>query len=59
MPECPKCGAQNKKPVTQWTGGAKTKKPMAVQRFVCGKCGTSFVAWKDSKTGEVKTMTRK
>lgn len=56
--KCPKCGTDNK-PSTQWTGGAKTSKPMKVQRFVCSSCGTSYVSWKDSKTGETKTMTRK
>lgn len=42
-----------------WVGGAKTSKPMKVQRFVCSSCDTSFVAWMDSKTGRVKMMTRK
>jgi transposase-like protein len=57
--KCPKCGKDNKKPVTQWTGGAKTSKPMKVQRFVCASCGTSYVAWLDTKTGEYRAMTRK
>ncbi len=59
MPDCPKCGTRNEKAVTQWTGGAKTTKPMKVQRFVCSSCGTSFVAWTDAKTGAAKAMTRK
>ncbi len=59
LPECPKCGTENKKPAREWVGGAKTSKPMKVQRFFCSSCGTSFVAWKDSKTGKVKSMTRK
>jgi predicted nucleic-acid-binding Zn-ribbon protein len=59
MPKCPKCGKENSKPVTQWTGGAKTSKPMKVQRFVCSSCKTSYVVWVDSKTGAARTMTRK
>ncbi len=58
-PKCPKCGTVNEKPVTQWTGGARTSKPMKVQRFVCSSCGTSYVAWMDPKTKEYKVMTRK
>jgi len=59
LANCPKCGRENGKPATEWTGGAKTSKPMKVQRFLCPSCGTSYVAWTDSKTGAVKTMTRK
>lgn len=59
MARCPKCGAENSKPAREWVGGAKTSKPMNVQRYVCSSCGLSFVAWVDSKTGQVKTMTRK
>jgi transposase-like protein len=59
LARCPKCGRENRKPVTEWVGGARTSKSMNVQRFVCATCSTSFVAWKDSKTGQVKTMTRK
>ncbi|MDA4125467.1 MAG: hypothetical protein OK438_08520 [Thaumarchaeota archaeon] len=59
MPQCPKCGTENRKPTTEWVGGAKTSKPMKVQRFVCKSCETSFVAWKDSKTGESRSMMRK
>lgn len=59
MTKCPKCGTENRKPATEWTGGAKTSKPMKVRRFVCSSCGTSYVAWKDSKTGAEKVMTRK
>jgi transposase-like protein len=57
--KCPSCGTENAKPASAWTGGAKTSKPMKVQRFVCAKCGKSYVAWADSKTGETKVMTRK
>jgi len=57
--KCPKCGTDNIEPATQWKAGAKTSKPMKVQRFVCSSCGTSYVSWKDPKTGEMKTMTRK
>jgi len=57
--ECPGCGKENRKPASQWVGGAKTNRPMNVHRFVCAFCGTSYVAWTDSKTGAVKTMTRK
>lgn len=59
MPKCPKCGMDNTKPAREWVGGAKTSKPMNVQRFVCASCGTSYVAWLDSKTGGYKIMTRK
>ncbi|HZW85775.1 MAG TPA: hypothetical protein VFE91_07745 [Nitrososphaerales archaeon] len=59
MVKCPKCGTDNAAPANAWTGGAKTKKPMKVQRFVCRSCETSYVAWSDSKTGETKVMTRK
>lgn len=59
MPVCPKCGTDNRKPVREWVGGARTSKPMKVQRFVCSSCGTSFVAWADAKTGVVRVMTRK
>jgi transposase-like protein len=58
-PKCPKCGKEDDKPASSWTGGARTSKPMKVQRFVCTSCGTSYVAWTDSETGAVKTMTRK
>ncbi|MDG6901152.1 MAG: hypothetical protein JRM80_04245 [Nitrososphaerota archaeon] len=57
--KCPKFGTDNLGPATQWKGGAKTSKQMKVQRFVCSSCGTSYVSWKDSETGETKTMTRK
>jgi transposase-like protein len=57
--KCPKCGAAGGKPAREWVGGSKTSKPMKVQRFVCPSCGTSYVAWTDSKTGAVKTMVRK
>jgi len=57
--KCPKCGEENLKPAKEWSGGARTGKPMKVQRFVCASCGTSYVAWTDSKTGAVKTMARK
>jgi transposase len=56
---CPKCGKENDKPAREWVGGAKTSKQMKVRRFVCSSCGTSYVAWTDSKTGEPKIMTRK
>jgi len=59
LPACPKCGKENSEPVAQWTGGARTTKPMKVHRFLCSSCGTGYVAWKDSETGAVKTMTRK
>lgn len=59
MAKCPKCGKGNSGPASAWTGGAKTRSPMKVQRFVCSSCGTSYVTWKDSKTGVVRTMTRK
>jgi hypothetical protein len=59
LPHCPKCGSENKKPANEWVGGAKTYKPMKVQRFVCAARGTNFVAWKDSKTGEIKSMARR
>jgi transposase-like protein len=57
--ECPKCGKESGKPAKGWVGGARTSKPMRVQRFECASCGTSYVAWTDSRTGVVKTMTRK
>ncbi len=59
MPKCPKCGTENKKAASEWVGGAKTSKPMRVERFVCSSCGTSYVAWLDSKTGNLRLMTRK
>lgn len=59
MARCPKCGLENSKPAREWVGGAKTSRPMKVQRFVCASCGTSFVAWLDSRTGALKTMARK
>jgi transposase-like protein len=59
MPKCPKCGTDNAKPAREWVGGAMTSKPMKVQRFVCASCGTSYVAWLDSKTGAYRIMTRK
>ena len=59
MPDCPKCGKESGKAVSGWTGGAKASKPMKVERFQCPSCGTSYVAWKDSRTGSVKTMVRK
>ena len=59
MAECPKCGKGNSEPAREWVGGAKTKKPMTVKRFVCSSCGTSYVAWTDSKTGMTRTMARK
>jgi len=59
LAKCPKCGKENQKPAKEWVGGGRTKKPMKVQRFVCAFCGTSYVAWIDSKTGGVKTMARK
>jgi transposase-like protein len=58
-PQCPKCGKENEKPAREWVGGLKGSKPMKVQRFMCSFCGTSYVAWRDSETGELKTMTRK
>ena len=58
-PKCPKCGKENGKPVREWVGGARTDKPMKVQRHICSSCGTSYVSWTDSKTGEAKTMTRR
>jgi transposase-like protein len=57
--KCPRCGKENRRPASEWVGGAKTSKPMDVHRFVCSSCGTSYVAWKDSKTGQTKVMTRK
>ena len=57
MARCPKCGKENRKPAREWVGGARTGKPMKVQRFVCASCGTSYVAWTDS-TGVAKTMAR-
>ncbi|MBI3841343.1 MAG: hypothetical protein HY297_05275 [Thaumarchaeota archaeon] len=59
MAPCPKCGKENAKPAREWVGGAKTSKPMKVQRFVCSRCRTSYVAWRDSKPGILKVMTRK
>lgn len=59
VPTCPKCGTKAGEPVNEWTGGAKTKKPMTVRRYSCGSCGTGFVAWVDGKTGEMRIMTRK
>jgi transposase-like protein len=56
--KCPECGTENVKPVREWYGG-KSPKRMLVQRFVCSECKKSYVAWKDSKTGGVKVMTRK
>ena len=59
MTKCPKCGNDNAKPAREWVGGAKTSKPMKVQRYVCASCWTSYVAWLDSKTGNLRLMTRK
>ncbi len=59
MVKCPKCGKESDKPASAWTGGASTSSPMRVQKFVCSCCGTSYVSWTDSKTGSVRTMTRK
>ena len=59
MAKCPSCGKDNAKPASVWVGGKGTKKSMAVRRFVCSSCGTSYVAWLDPKTGEMKTMTKK
>ncbi|MDV3294160.1 MAG: hypothetical protein LYZ70_07800 [Nitrososphaerales archaeon] len=59
MAECPKCGKNNAKPASEWVGGRATRSQMAVKRFVCISCGTSYVAWRDSKTGKMKSMTRK
>jgi len=59
LAKCPSCGKNNAKPATAWVGGKGTKKPMTVNRFVCSSCGTSYVAWLHSKTGKMKTMTRK
>lgn len=59
MPKCPKCGTDNERPAKAWVGGAKTSKPMKVERFVCSECGTSYVAWLDSKTRQYRIMTRK
>ena len=59
MVKCPKCGTDNRTPASKWVGGAKTRKPMSVTRFVCSSCGTSYVTWLDSKTGDLKVMTRK
>jgi len=55
LARCPKCGEENRTDAKEWVGGARTRKPMKVQRFVCSSCGTSYVAWTDS-TGAVKTM---
>jgi len=57
--KCPKCGTDNAKPKSEWVGGKGTRSPMTVRRFVCSACGTSYVSWVDSKTGKIKTMTRK
>ena len=57
--KCPKCGKENRTAAREWVGGDRTSSPMKVQRFVCASCGTSYVTWTDSKTGAVKTMTRK
>jgi transposase-like protein len=59
LTKCPKCGKENRKPAKEWVGGVRSSKPMKVQRFVCASCGTSYVAWTDSKTGAAKTMVRK
>jgi transposase-like protein len=59
LPKCPKCGKDNRKSVSEWVGGAKTKEPMDVKRYICSSCGTSYVAWLDSKTEEYRIMTRK
>ena len=59
MPKCPKCGKENSKPAKEWTGGAKTTRPMKVRRFVCSSCGSGYVVWVDSKTGAERVMTRK
>jgi transposase-like protein len=59
LAKCPKCLTENSKPAREWVGGAKTSKPMKVQRFVCSSCGTGYVAWTDSKTGASRVMTRK
>ncbi|HKT21213.1 MAG TPA: hypothetical protein VJR06_01125 [Nitrososphaerales archaeon] len=59
MVKCPKCGRDNATAVSEWVGGAKTKRPMGVSRFVCSSCGTSYAAWTDSKTGETRVMARK
>ena len=52
-----KCGAENSKPASRWTGGKGTKEPMKVQRYVCSSCGSSFVSRVDS-AGKVKTVAR-
>jgi transposase-like protein len=57
--KCPECGKENREPASAWTGGAKTSKPMKVHRYVCHSCGASYVVWEDSKTGAIRTMTRK
>ncbi|MDV3277949.1 MAG: hypothetical protein LYZ69_05720 [Nitrososphaerales archaeon] len=57
--KCPKCGTDNANPASEWVGGRGKSNPMAVKRFVCSSCGTSYVAWTDAKTGKTKTMTRK
>ncbi len=59
MPKCPKCGVANEKEAGGWTGGAKTRSPMKVSKYVCSSCGTSFVAWTDAKTKETRVMARK
>ncbi len=58
MVRCPNCGTEVAEPTGNWTGGSKTRKPMKVQKFVCTSCGTTFVSWRDSKTGEVRAMAR-
>ncbi len=59
MPSYPKCGHENSESVTHWTGGAETSRSTKVERFVCSSCDTSYVAWTDSKTGALRTMTKK
>lgn len=57
MAACPKCGKASSKPVKEWVGGARSKKPMTVRRFVCSSCGTSYVAWQD-RSGAPRVMTK-
>lgn len=59
MAKCPACGTENRKPAREWVGGAKTGRPVKVQRLVCASCGTGYVAWTDPDTDAVKTMSRK
>jgi transcription elongation factor Elf1 len=59
VPECPECGTENLEPARAWVGGAGTKKPMKVGRYVCSSCGTSYVGWIDPKTGGFRTMAKK